>query len=400
MSCKSDININPHFKKNVQELVQTHRFDAPVYVTRPHIPTLETYAKALSPAWERQWLTNDGILHTELELALAARFDVPSLRLFCNGTVALLTALLALDLEDGEVITTPFTFAATVNTLYWRRLRPVFCDIDPYSCNLDPAGIEAKITSKTRAILPVHVYGRPCDVESIQAIADRHGLPVLYDAAHAFDVEYKGRSLLHYGTLSMLSFHATKLFNTAEGGALASPNAQLHDPLKKLKNFGIEGEDTIIAPGINGKMSELHAALGLTQLENVGEEIEGRRRIAIYYNERLAAVSGLALPKFDSDTIKSNYAYYPLRVDGEAYGMNRNLLQLHLQEFNVHARRYFHPLCSTSSWCLVEPGRLPIAEKAAQEMLCLPLYGTLSLESAAVICDIIMQLGAIAHKTL
>ena len=394
------ININLRFEKAVQELAQARRFDAPVYVTRPHIPTLEAYAKALSPAWDRQWLTNDGILHVHLESALAARFGVPCLRLFCNGTVALLTALQALELEDGEVITTPFTFAATVNTLHWRRLRPVFCDIDPHSCNLDPVGIEALITDKTRAILPVHVYGRPCDVEAIQSVANRHGLPVLYDAAHAFDVEYKGKSILHYGTMSMLSFHATKLFNTAEGGALASPDPQQHELLRQLKNFGIADEDTMIAPGINGKMSELHAALGLTQLDNVGEEVKNRRRIATLYNKQLAAIPGLTIPEFDGDNIKSNYAYYPLRVESEAYGMSRDLLYGQLKKFNVHARRYFHPLCSTSSWCFVEHGRLPVAEAAAQEMLCLPLYGSLPLDDASVICDVMAKLGAIARETL
>lgn len=400
MSHSDDITINPRFENAVQELGQAHRFDAPLYVTRPHIPTLEAYTKALAPAWARQWLTNDGVLHEQLESALALRFGVPCLRMFCNGTAALLTALQALGLEDGEVITTPFTFAATVNTLHWRQLHPVFCDIDPHSCNLDPACIDALITDKTRAILPVHVYGRPCDVEAIQAVADRHGLPVLYDGAHAFDVEYKGKSIFQYGTMSMLSFHATKLFNTAEGGALASPDPEQQELLRQLKNFGIADEETMIAPGLNGKMSELHAALGLAQLESVGEEVENRRQTALLYNERLATVPGLTVPEFDSDTVKSNYAYYPLRIDDRNYGMSRDQLHEQLKKFNIHARRYFHPLCSTSSWCFVEAGRLPVAEAAAQEMLCLPLYGTLPSESAAVICEIITQLGALAREAL
>jgi dTDP-4-amino-4,6-dideoxygalactose transaminase len=400
MSFTSDAGTNIRFQKAVEELAAACRFSNPVYVTRPRIPSLDEYAKTLSPAWERQWLTNDGILHMQLEAALAKRFNVPCLRLFCNGTLALLTALQALELEDGEVITTPFTFPATVNTLHWRRLRPVFGDIDPCTCNLDPAGIEALVTEKTCAILPVHVYGRPCDVEAIQAIADRHGVPVLYDAAHAFDVEYKGKSILQYGTMSMLSFHATKLFNTAEGGALASPDAGMQEHLRHLKNFGIADEETMIAPGINGKMSELHAALGLSQLETVDEEIQARRRIAEYYNNRIASVPGLTVPQFDVNSTRSNYAYYPLRVDGAAYGITRDMLHGCLAKFNIHARRYFYPLCSTSEWCRVASGRLPNAEAAAQKMLCLPLYGSLPVETAAIICDVITQLGALAHEAL
>ncbi len=395
-----DTNTTPAYEKAVAQLAQAHRFPDPVYVTRPNIPGLEDYARRLSPAWERQWLTNDGVLHMQLETALAARFEVPCLRLFCNGTLALLTALQALELEDGEVITTPFTFPATINTLHWRRLKPVFGDIDPHTCNLEPAGIEALITDKTCAILPVHVYGRPCDVETIQVIADRHGLPVLYDAAHAFDVKYKGKSLLHYGALSMLSFHATKLFNTAEGGALASPDPQFQERLRQLKNFGIADEETMIAPGINGKMSELHAALGLAQLETVDAEIQNRRRIAEHYNRIFGDALGLTAPSFDTKEISSNYAYYPLRIDHHKFGISRDLLWETLKRCNIHARRYFHPLCSSSDWCYVEPGRLPHAEAAAQEMLCLPLYGSLTLESASVICDVIVQLGALARASL
>ena len=394
----ADTNITRHFEVAVKALVETLRFDAPLYVTRPSIPSLEMYAEVLSPAWERQWLTNDGVLHLQLEQALAERFAVPCLRLFCNGTLALLTALQALQLEGGEVITTPFTFPATINTLHWRCLRPVFGDIDPVSCNLDPSGIEPLITDKTRAILPVHVYGRPCDVDAIQTIADRHGLPVLYDAAHAFDVNYKGKSILHYGAMSMLSFHATKLFNTAEGGALASPNPRQHELLHRLKNFGIADEETMVAPGINGKMSELHAALGLAQLESVAVEIAKRKQIALLYNRRLGQEPGLTVPIFDTEEVESNYAYYPLRIDGEQFGLSRDGLHEQLQRLNVFARRYFYPLCSVSDWCYVAPGHLPHAERAAQQMLCLPLYGSLALEHATTICDAIVQLGALARS--
>jgi len=410
MTCDNDNEIGSCFESAVKALARARRFDAPVYVTRPNLPTLEAYMRAVAPAWERRWLTNDGALHAQLEAALAMRFDVPCFRLFCNGTVALLAALQALGLEDGEVITTPFTFPATVNALHWRRLRPVFCDIDPKTCNLDPAGIAALITPDTRAILPVHVFGTPCDVDAIQAVADAHGLPVIYDAAHAFDVEYKGKSILQYGTMSMLSFHATKLFTTAEGGALAAPNTviaseakqsppDLNERLRLLKNFGIADENTVIAPGVNGKMSELHAALGLTQLESVADEIANRRRIAMRYNERLADLPGLTTPVFDTEDVKHNYAYYPLRVNGEIYGMDRDALHAQLKLFNIYARRYFHPLCSTFAWCRVEPGCLPVAEAAARETLCLPLYGALSPESAATICDVITQLGTLARET-
>lgn len=393
----AEINKNPRLNKAITELVETFRFDAPLYVTRPNIPSLETYVDVLAPAWKRQWLTNDGMLHVQLETNLAKRFEVPCLRLFCNGTLALLTALQALELENGEVITTPFTFPATINTLHWRCLKPVFGDIDPVSCNLDPAGIERLITNKTRAILPVHVYGRPCDVDAIQKVADQHGLPVLYDAAHAFDVKFKDKSILHYGAMSMLSFHATKLFNTAEGGALASPNPYLHEQLRQLKNFGIADEETMVAPGINGKMSELHAALGLAQLETVDGEITKRKEIALLYNKAFAQVPGLTIPMFDTDVVQSNYAYYPLRIDKENYGLSRDLLCDHLKNFNVFARRYFYPLCSTCDWCFVEPGRLPHAEVVAQQMLCLPLYGSLLPENASVISDVIIQLGALAR---
>lgn len=393
------MNTNGRFEKAVLELSRVKSFDEPVYVTRPNLPPLNAYARVLMPAWKRHWLTNDGVLHARLESALAERFDLPCFRLFSSGTMALLTAFQALGCKDGAVITTPFTFPATINTLHWHGLRPMFCDIEPRTCNMDASGIEALITADTRAILPVHVFGTPCDVDAIQAVADRHGLPVIYDAAHAFGVDYKERSILQYGAMSIVSFHATKLFTTGEGGALASRDKELYEKLGTLKNFGIDDEGRVVAPGLNAKMSELHAALGLTQLETVAREIKGRRGVAMRYNDHLKEIPGIAPLALDLAHVKRNYAYYPVRVDRESYGMTSDALYTQLKRFNIHARRYFHPLCSTQSWCRVAPGRLPVAEKAAEEMLCLPLYGVLPLEWVDVICDVIAQLGAIARES-
>ena len=387
-----------HIDTLIQEMPPELRFETPVYVTRPNLPTLEAYMACLAPAWERQWLTNDGRLHAALERQLAEYLGTPYLHLFCNGTIALLTALQALELEPGNVITTPFTFPATVNVLHWHRLRPVFCDIEPDTYNLDPARLEALIGPDTRAILPVHVYGRPCKVEVIQEIADRHGLPVIYDAAHAFGVRYKGSSLLGRGAMSMVSFHATKLFTTAEGGALIMNNKKMYERVRLLKNFGIADEETVIAPGINGKMNELQAALGLARINTVTDEIQQRRRVARQYHDCLAKTPGLTLPPMNVPNVESNFAYFPVRIDAPTFGMDRDALYTVLRGFNVFGRKYFHPLCSSYAWCRVEKGALPDAEAAADTTLCLPIYGQLPLPWAAQICAIINEAGSIARQ--
>lgn len=390
--------MNPNFEALVQDMVRALRFDAPVQVTRPNLPTLEAYAARLAPAWERHWLTNDGCLHAQLEQALTQYLDTPYLRLFCNGTIALLTALQALKVDAGNVITTPFTFPATINVLHWNRLRPVFCDIEPDTYNMNPAGIEALIGPETRAIMPVHVYGRPCNVEAIERIADKHGLPVIYDAAHAFGVQFKGRSLLARGTMSMVSFHATKLFTTAEGGALTMNDGVLYERVRLLKNFGIADEETVVAPGINGKMNELQAALGLVQIERVDAEIQQRQRIACLYHDQLRNTPGLALPPRQLPDVAGNHAYFPVRIDEESYGMDRDVLYTLLKRCNVHARKYFYPLCSTYPWCDAGSAIVPEAEAAAATVLCLPIYGQLPSDAVQRISDMINAFGRAARE--
>jgi len=374
------------------EIVREYRFADPVYVTRPTMPPLDAYTGYLRGIWERRWLTNDGALHQELERQLSAHLGVEHLSLFCNGTIALLVALRALQIEGGEVITTPFTFPATAHALHWNGLRPVFCDIDPATLNLDPHRIEPLIGPETRAILPVHVYGTPCDVDAIQAIADRHGLRVIYDAAHAFGVQYLGRSLLHYGDLAMLSFHATKLFSTIEGGALISRTSAQRSRINSLKNFGIAGEEEVIGPGINGKMDEFQAAFGLLQLRMVGDEIARRKAIAAIYRERLAHVPGLTLIA-DQPLTQPNYAYVPVLVDADGYGLDRNGLFQLLRSCNIISRKYFYPLVSRApcyaSLPSADPARLPVAERAASQVLCLPIYGTLPISAVHRICQVI-----------
>lgn len=383
-------------ESRVRDMAAAMRFPAPVYVTRPNLPPLEEVTRMLAGAWERQWLTNDGMLHARLEEELARMLEVPYLNLFCNGTVALLTALRLLAPEPGSVITTAFTFPATVNVLAWFRLRPIFCDIQPETYNLDPDAIEALITPETRAIMPVHVYGNPCDVDKIRLIADRHHLPVVYDAAHAFGVRRRGTSILCHGDLSMLSFHATKIFTTAEGGALATGNPELHRRARLLKNFGITGEERVEEPGINGKMNELQAALGLAQLAGLERNREERKRLDAIYRQRLAGEPGLVLPDVPPD-VEYNYAYFPVRVREDRFGIDRDRLHRVLKEFNIHCRKYFYPLCSTHDWCRVPEGVLPHSEAAAREVLCLPIYSTLPPAWVEKICAAITEVGALAR---
>jgi len=388
--------MNTAFETQVRSMASSMAFPEPVYVTRPNLPPLDDVMNTLKPAWDRRWITNDGELHARLETELTRLLEVPYLNLFCNGTVALMTALKALNLEQGSVITTPFTFPATVNVLFWSGLRPVFCDIQRDSYNLDPAKIEALIGPDTRAILPVHVYGIPCDVDAIKDIADRNGLPVIYDAAHAFGVRLRGDSVLCHGNLSMLSFHATKVFTTAEGGALATGDSELHQRARLLKNFGITGEESVVAPGLNGKMNEMQAALGLAQLAGLDANTEKRRRLDGIYRRLLKNEPGLILLDIPRN-VDPNYAYFPIRVREELFGMNRNMLYDALKLFNIQCRKYFYPLCSSHPWCHQQADTLPSAEAAAHEVLCLPIYGPLPEAWAEKIATIISSLGVLAR---
>jgi dTDP-4-amino-4,6-dideoxygalactose transaminase len=383
-------------------IVSAYRLSEPVYVTRPTMPAIDDYSGYLRGIWERRWLTNEGVLHQELERRLCEYLGIEHLSLFCNGTTALLVALNALRIDSGEVITTPFTFPATAHVLYWNGLRPVFCDIDRTTFNIDPNHIERLISSDTKAILAVHVYGTPCDVDAIQAIGDRHGLHVIYDAAHAFGVKYRGQPIVAYGDLSMLSFHATKLFSTIEGGALVSRTAAQRTRINFLKNFGIAGEEEVIGPGINGKMDEFQAAFGLLHLRMVEDEIALRKGIAGIYRERLAEVPGLTLPR-ESELTQPNYAYVPILVDPDAYGLSRDDLFQTLRRCNIMARKYFYPLVSRAPCYAAlpsaDPVRLPVAERAASRVLCLPIYGTLPSQSVQTICDVIEACHALSTGT-
>jgi len=367
-------------------------FERPIYVTRPILPSLDDYMGELQEIWESHWLTNVGAKHVALERALATFFENKNISLFNNGTIALVTACQALRLS-GEVITTPFTFPATPHVLSWNNITPVFADIDSVTMTLDPKNIEPLITGRTSAILAVHVYGLPCDVEGIQSVADRHGLRVVYDAAHAFGTRIQGRPVTDFGDASMLSFHATKLFHTAEGGALLVRDPVVKDRVDFLKNFGIKDEFTVLMPGINGKMSELHAALGLLTLRMVAGEREKRRAIAEIYCKRLAEIDGASAPQMPFG-VESSYQYFPIRIERKR--VTRDDVFGGLRQFNVFARKYFYPLCSDYSCYRMlptaHPSYLPVAHKVASEVLCLPFYGALEHADVHRICDIIRYL--------
>jgi dTDP-4-amino-4,6-dideoxygalactose transaminase len=364
--------------------------DEPIYVTRPHLPPLAEVTQLLEGVWERRILTNGGPLHEQLERELEAYLGVDHISLFANGTLALLIALKALRLQ-GEVITTPFSFVATSEALSWNGLEPVFADIQEGSFGLDPASIEASITPRTTAILPVHCYGFPCDVEAIQRIADDYNLKVIYDAAHAFGVECHCGSLLRHGDLSVLSFHATKVFNTFEGGAIVSPDAKTKKRIDRLKNFGFVDEVSVAANGINAKMSELHAAVGLAQLPRMDETIAERRRVAEAYFEQLINIPGLVLPDF-RQAQKSNYAYFPVLVE-ESAAMNREAVVQALLEQGILPRRYFHPLIPQfqyySSNASADPARYPVAERLGRQVLCLPIYPDLARSDVQRISSVV-----------
>lgn len=351
----------------------------PIYVTQPALPPLEEFIPYLEQIWESKILTNNGLFHQQLENELAKFLGVPYISLFANGTLALVTALQVLRIT-GEVITTPFSFVATTHSLWWNNIKPVFVDIESELCNLNPEKIEAAITPQTTAIMPVHVYGNPCKIERIQEIADIYGLKVIYDAAHTFGVKYKGQSLCNYGDLSILSFHATKVFNTFEGGAIICHDENTKKRIDYLKNFGFAGEISVIAPGINAKMNELQAAFGLLQLKTFDEQIAKRKIITDTYRELLKDVKGISFLK-NIKEVKHNYAYFPIFVDEKEYGMSRDELYEKLKAHNIYGRRYFYPLISEFSTYRGLPSaakeNLPNAHKIANDVICLPIYPAL-----------------------
>ena len=362
-----------------------------IYVTQPLMPPLAEFMPYLERIWESKWLTNGGPFHQELEAALADRLDVEHLALFANGTLALVTALQALRIT-GEVITTPFSFVATAHSLLWNSITPVFVDIEPGTCNIDPDMIEQAITPRTSAIMPVHCYGTPCRVGRIQEIADTYGLKVIYDAAQAFGVEHAGESIFKHGDVSMVSFHATKVFNTFEGGALICRDAKTKQRVDFLKNFGHAGEVTVVAPGINGKMNELQAAFGLLQLKYIDEALARRRVIDGVYRELLHGVPGITSLERPLET-RSNYAYFPIFVNAD-YPESRDALYARLRRNGIHARRYFYPLMAEfpmyRGLASASIDRLPVALRVSREVLCLPIYPALEESTVEEICELIV----------
>lgn len=364
-----------------------------ITVTSPLLPSLEEFMPYLQDIWNRKWLTNNGHYHKELEKALCEYLKVPYISLFTNGTLPLMCALQALRIT-GEVITTPYSFVATTHSLWWNGIKPVFVDIDPVTGNIDPDKIEAAITPRTTAIMPVHVYGNPCDTQRIQEIADKYGLKVIYDAAHAFGVEVNGESVLNAGDMSTLSFHATKVYNTIEGGALIMHDEATKQRIDYLKNFGFAGETTVIAPGINGKMDEVRAAYGLLNLKQVDAAIEARHQVAVRYREALRGVKGIRAME-DIPGVRHNYAYFPIFIDAEEYGMTRDELYFKMKEQNVLGRRYFYPLISEFSTYRglesAHPENLPVAHKIANSVICLPMYHNLTAEDIERIIEQIVK---------
>ncbi len=362
----------------------------PIYVTQPFLPPLAEFVGYLERIWESRILTNSGPLHQQLEAALCRHLGVDHVSLFTNATIGLVTALQSLRIT-GEVITTPYSFVATAHSLLWNGIKPVFVDIDPRTMNLDPSHIEAAITPQTTAILPVHCYGEPCDVEAIERIADTYNLKVIYDAAHAFGVQRDGRSVLRWGDLSVLSFHATKVFNTFEGGAIVCPDAKTKLRIDQLKNFGFVDETTVVAPGINGKMSEVCAALGLLQLEHLGEALERRRQIDASYRDELAGVPGIRCVDRSAGT---NFAYFPVLVEAD-YPLSRDALYQRLREHGIYARRYFYPLISEFPMYRGLPSahrdNLPVATAVAQRVLCLPIYPNLLREEQSRVVELVRR---------
>jgi len=364
--------------------------DKPILVTQPFLPPLEEFQEYLKEIWDSKWLTNNGKFHQELEKELCDYLGVNYISLFSNGTLALITALQELKIT-GEVITTPFSFVATTHALWWNNIKPVFVDIEPVTMNLDPGKIEAAITPKTTAIMPVHVYGNPCNIEPIQKIAKTYGLKVIYDAAHAFGVRKNNTSILNFGDLSILSFHATKVFHTFEGGAIVSHDKETKNRIDNLKNFGFE-KGEVVSPGINAKMNELQAAMGLLQLKYIDAVIEKRKEIAVIYKKELNNINGIRFID-DIKEVRHSYSYFPIFIDEIKFGKSRDEVFNELATHQIHGRKYFYPLISQfptyKGLESARPGLMPIAEKIAEEVLCLPIYPDIEFEIIQKICNII-----------
>lgn len=362
-----------------------------ITVTSPLLPPLEEFIPYLEDIWDRKWLTNNGEYHKELEKALCDYLGVEHLSLFTNGTLPIMIALQALRIT-GEVITTPYSFVATTHSLWWNNIKPVFVDIEQKTCNINPDLIERAITPKTTAIMPVHVYGNPCNIDAIQEIADKYGLKVIYDAAHAFGVKVNGRSVLKAGDMSTLSFHATKTYNTAEGGALICKDEATKKRIDFLKNFGFAGETEVVAPGINGKMDEIRAALGLLNLKHVNCAISKRQAVAIAYRELLSDIPGIKFMK-DMQDVRHNYSYFPIFVDEKEYGISRDELYIKMKAANIYSRRYFYPLISEFSTYRgldsADSSNLPVAHKVASSVICLPMHHELSNEDIEKVVGLI-----------
>lgn len=364
-----------------------------ITVTAPLLPNLDEFQSLLKEIWDSKWITNNGSFHKQLEKELASYLKVPYLSLFTNGTLPLITALQALQIK-GEVITTPYSFVATTHSLWWNGIKPVFVDIDLATGNIDPDKIEAAITPQTTAIMPVHVYGKPCDTKRIQEIADKYGLKVIYDAAHAFGVEENGESILNAGDMSTLSFHATKVYNTIEGGALIMHDEKTKKEIDYLKNFGFAGETEVVGPGINSKMDEIRAAYGILNLRQVDAAIEARHKIAVEYRKAFRGVEGITFMD-DMPGVKHNYSYFPIFVDADKYGETRDELYFRMREENVYGRRYFYPLISEFATYRDLPSaskeNLPNAHRMADSVICLPMHHELSDSDLVRIIDTIKR---------
>lgn len=364
-----------------------------IKVTSPLLPPLDKFTNMLEDIWQRRWITNNGQYHQQLEKAIADYLKVPFVSLFTNGTLPLIIALQALNVK-GEVITTPYSFVATTHSLWWNSIKPVFVDIDPNNGNIDPTKIEAAITPETTAIMPVHVYGCPCDTNAIQEIADRHNLKVIYDAAHAFGVEKDGKSILEAGDISTLSFHATKVFTTIEGGAMIMHDAETKQYIDYLKNFGFACETEVVASGINSKMDEIRAAFGLLNLQQVDAAIDARHRVVIAYREALRNVEGITFWD-DTPGVRQNYGYFPIFVDAKKYGITRDELYYRMLEKGILCRRYFYPLISDfvpyRGLESASPQNLPVATRMANEVICLPMHHELSNSDVERTIDCILK---------
>lgn len=365
-----------------------------ITVTSPLLPNLQEFNHCLQQIWDSKWITNNGSFHQQLEKALAEYLGVEYISLFTNGTLPLITALQALGLTKGEVITTPYSFVATSHSIWWNQLTPVFVDIEEDTCGMDPAKIEAAITPNTVAIMPVHCYGKPCKTDEIDAIARKHGLKVIYDAAHAFGVKVNGKSILNAGDISTLSFHATKVYNTIEGGALVCHSADMKHQIDNLKNFGFRGEVIVEAPGINGKMDEVRAAYGLLNLKQVDAAIDARKKVADAYRTALKEVKGIRF--FDDMAgVRHNYSYFPIFVDANQYGMTRDELYEKMKTANIYGRRYFYPLITAfdpyKDYPSASPENLPVATEIANQVICLPMHHALSEEDVKRVIDCICR---------